>query len=164
MKPTARSSDLLIEELDEEVVIYDQRTSLVHHLDERARRIWIACDGHRSANQIARDAGCDQATIELTLDRLHDAGLLLGPPRSRLRSRRQILRTGAALAVLPAVATVTAPTPAMAQSPVGPPRLCGGKEVPGTQERGCSWTCRAGIWNCGPASSHCASQDGVCTR
>lgn len=125
MKPHARLFDILVEELDGQAVVYDQRSNIVHHLDERARRIWNACDGQRTPRQIATVTGYDGATVELTLLELQYAGLLAGQSRRRLRSRRQLLKAGAALAATPAIASVTAPTPAMAQSPMA--NACNGR-------------------------------------
>jgi hypothetical protein len=125
MKPTARLLDLLVEELDGEAVIYDQRSNLVHHLDERARRIWGASDGHRTTREMAAAVGCDQALVEATLIELHNADLLMERPRPRLHNRRQLLTAGAALAATPTITSVTAPTPAMAQSPMT--ELCSGR-------------------------------------
>jgi hypothetical protein len=138
MKPLARNAQVLVEEFDGEAVIYDQRSHRVHRLDERAHRIWRACDGRTALSQLAERTGCGSETVELTLIELQAADLLESDS-VRLRSRRQLVASATALATAPLVTSVAAPTPAMAASP--PPK-------PGTEEGGCVYKFRNGGWVC----------------
>ena len=44
-KPLARSEELVIEELGDELLVYDERTQRAHCLSATAARVWRACDG-----------------------------------------------------------------------------------------------------------------------
>lgn len=138
MKPIARDAELLVEQFDGDAVIYDQRSHRVHRLDKRAHRIWRSCDGQSTIAELADRNGCSREIVELTLDKLQTADLLDGD-RLRLRSRRQLVASAAALATIPIVASVAAPTPAMAASP--PPK-------PGTEEGDCAYVFVDGGWRC----------------
>lgn len=155
MNPQARNDALLVEELDGEAVVYDQRHDRVHRLDARAYRIWRESDGQATVAQLADRTGCERELIELTLDKLNAADLLHadGP---RLYSRRRLVSSAAALAAAPIVVSVAAPTPAMAASP--PPK-------PGTEEGDCIYKLVDGGWRCQPniVTSTCCSEQQVGT-
>lgn len=51
--PPPRRSDLIEEELDGEVILFDPRNGSTHRLNQTAFAVWRKCDGHRSAQQIA---------------------------------------------------------------------------------------------------------------
>lgn len=138
MKPIARDAGLLVEKFDGDAVIYDQRSHRVHRLDKHAHRIWRSCDGQTTIAQLADRNGCGREIVELTLDKLQAADLLDGD-RLRLRSRRQLVASAAAFAIVPIVASVAAPTPAMAASP-GP--------KPGIDEGNCGYLIVNGQWLC----------------
>ena len=44
MQNLKKRPDLLVEEIEDEVVIYDPRTHRVHHLNPMASIIWELCD------------------------------------------------------------------------------------------------------------------------
>ncbi|MCA1607658.1 MAG: PqqD family protein, partial [Acidobacteria bacterium] len=43
--PQARKSGLIIQEVDSEVLIYDQVTNKAHCLNQTAAKVWNYCDG-----------------------------------------------------------------------------------------------------------------------
>jgi len=43
--PQARRSGLIIQELDSEILIYDQDTNKAHCLNQTAAKVWKYCDG-----------------------------------------------------------------------------------------------------------------------
>jgi hypothetical protein len=134
MRPESRREQLLTQSVGNELVIYDERTHEAHRLSPTAARVWQLADGERELDQLAvglREsiesvANADDVPIDdeaslelvrLALSELNRAGLLaralpdsavLGEPISR----RQMLTVTAAL--LPVVASIVAPTPAMA--------------------------------------------------
>ncbi len=65
--PPPRRSDLIEEELDGEVILFDPRDGNTHRLNQTALVVWRKCDGRRSAQQIAEqlthtyDVGFDTA-------------------------------------------------------------------------------------------------------
>ena len=132
MRPESRKTQLLAQDVGDELVIYDQRSHEAHHLSPTAAVVWRAADGKRSlpelsallresldANLTAETALSDEdsdALVRLALDELDRVGLLVrGLPGIReSMSRREML--GVTAALLPVVASIVAPTPAMAQT------------------------------------------------
>lgn len=127
MFPQAREEKLLVQEVGDELVVYDQKRHRAHRLNATAARIWRRCDGRTGVAELAatlEEAGLPtkEDLVWLALDRLEKADLLrepvVRPEGAREISRRKVLqRLGlAGLAfLLPAVTSITAPVPAMAQ-------------------------------------------------
>ena len=130
--PLARSADLLIEELVNELLVYDERRDVATRMNHTAAVVWRNCDGRHTIGDLAEllreEVGdvADQDLVLITLDYLEEQELLEAGYESRelaairLSRRRFIQRagaTGAAAAVLPIVQSIVAPTPAAAASP-----------------------------------------------
>jgi hypothetical protein len=128
--PRARRNDLFSERLAEEMVIYDKLNHKAHTLNQTVLAVWESADGSRSVDEIAgmlhRELGvpADHSTVHLALEQLEAAGLLeasagVGSAAERT-SRREVARklalAGVSAALIPLVASVVAPTPAMAAS------------------------------------------------
>jgi len=125
-KPHARD-DLLLQDVDDELVVYDPRIQKAHCLNRTAAAAFRACDGTASLSSLRRrvssalDESVDDALLWRALKVLEDAQLLRAPlPRAGRfdPSRRRALRGLAlgAAATVPAVWSVLAPTPAYAAS------------------------------------------------
>jgi hypothetical protein len=119
MKPVTRRAGLLIRELPDELLVYDQESHRAHCLNRTAAAVFLHADGTRTTAEIARllgDEASGEPIVAEALDRLAEAGLVeVGPPESAL-TRRDIVRRvslGAAV-LLPTVASILAPTPAEA--------------------------------------------------
>lgn len=141
MRPVARTSDVVTEDLDDEILAFDSRRNVACRLNRTAALVWRHADGTRDLAALVAvlrtELGelADEDLVLVTLDRLDDNGLIESgyhsrdAEQSRLSRRRFIRRVGvvgtAALA-LPIVQSVVAPTRAEAQS------LCSG---------GCSSLC-----------------------
>ena len=133
--PRLRAEDLVVHDLPDEVLVYDQRNDQAHCLNQTAALVWRACDGTRTPAEIARrlTATLDQVVSEdlvlLALDQLDKFELLeaSGPALGHFSAltRRQMVRTlGIAAAVaVPVVTSIVAPTPAQAATciPAGQP-------------------------------------------
>jgi hypothetical protein len=128
MTPKARRDGLILQELPDELLIYDQKTHRAHCLNASAAAVFRIADGSRSIDAIARDAGASlgaslgEDMVWLALDELAENDLLESPlsrdvPRP---TRREVLAvgaaSGAAAIMLPVVLAITAPTPAYAES------------------------------------------------
>jgi len=120
MKPLARREGLLIRELPDELLVYDQADHRAHCLNRTAATVFRHADGTRTAAEIARlvaPEGADgEPAVAEALARLAEAGLLERRPPLASPSRREALRRvglGAAV-LLPAVASVVVPSPAEA--------------------------------------------------
>jgi coenzyme PQQ synthesis protein D (PqqD) len=135
MLPEARQENLLIEEVGEELVVYDQDSHRAHRLNRTAGWVWQHCDGRTSLAQlsalVATEFGLptDEEVVWLALQQLEKIRFLQRPLRHTTKgvkvSRRELVRRlglASALALLlPMVTSITAPTPAMAQNPPPPP-------------------------------------------
>lgn len=128
MTPEARHDDLLVQAVGDELVVYDQKRHRVHRLNRTAALVWRHCDGRTGAADMAallqKECGlpADEEVVGLALARLAKARLLREerPEAIAPVTRRQVVRklslVGALVLLLPAVTSITAPTPAMAQS------------------------------------------------
>jgi hypothetical protein len=122
MKPVARRVGLLIRELPGELLVYDRERHQAHCLNRTAASVFRHSDGICTVADLAlalapeAEPRAAASLVTLALGMLHDAGLLRDAPGAVRRSRRDVVRRvglGAAL-LLPAVASVVAPTPAEA--------------------------------------------------
>jgi hypothetical protein len=117
---------LVVNELPDEVLVYDLTRHKAHCLNQTAAQIWHLCDGRRTVPEIARrlaqelDKPVEEEVVWLALGQLSKSRLLeqeLSRPdaTSRLSRRAAVRRLGlgAALA-LPVVISIVAPTAVMA--------------------------------------------------
>jgi len=122
MKPVARRDGLLTRDLKDELLVYARDEHRAHCLNRTAATVFKNADGTRSVADLARlvapeaDRAASEAVVGETLARLAEAGLLEDGPAAAGWSRRDVVRRvgiGAAI-LLPAVASIVAPTPAEA--------------------------------------------------
>jgi len=127
-KPLARKDGLVIQELPDEVLVYDLDSDRAHCLNQTAAFVWQHCDGRNSTKQIARklgqqfDCSVDEKIVWLALDRLARNHLLerlpVPPQEIQGMNRRAMVRALglAAVVSVPMVTSIVAPTPAQAAS------------------------------------------------
>jgi hypothetical protein len=118
-RPVARTDELIVEELDGQVLIYDQQTDEAHCLSHAAAQVWRACDGENSREQLAAELGLDGAIVNRALAELEACGLLDGIPNAGVTRREATARfakVGAAAAAAPLIYSVVSPIPAAAQT------------------------------------------------
>ncbi|MGC2662060.1 MAG: PqqD family protein [Bryobacteraceae bacterium] len=128
--PRAKRDDVFSEHLAEETILYDKANHKAHSLNKTVSLVWESADGQKSVDELAailhRELGLpnDPGVVLLSLEELKTAGLLEttveGTELTEAPSRRQVARrlalAGASAALVPFVASVLAPTPAMASS------------------------------------------------
>jgi hypothetical protein len=120
--PMARSAGLVVQEMPDEVLVYDLDTNKAHCLNQSAARVWRACDGDTSIADIVRqfDGKVTEDFIWLAIDQLGEKGLLQNEmaPRFAGQSRRQVLKTIglASVVALPVIASLVAPSSALAST------------------------------------------------
>ena len=119
--PRARREGLLVQELPDELLVYDLVRQKAHCLNRTAALIWNRCDGKTSVEQLVRILGkeskaqVDQAVVWMAIDQLSKAHLLKGrtrtwPGASTISRRELIRRAGAAAAItLPLVSSIVVP-------------------------------------------------------
>jgi hypothetical protein len=121
MKPLARKRDIFVENLPEEVVLYNKSNNKVHCLNKTAAAIWESCDGTRTVDELAHIAEAElgapagrkvalRALEELEKADLLEAGGVIVADAG-LTSRREAVGK-IALAGTALVATIVAAAPA----------------------------------------------------
>jgi hypothetical protein len=127
--PDARRTRLLVHEVGDELVVYDRERHRAHRLNRAAGTVWRRCDGRTSVRELAVALATELAVpvnedvVRLALAQLERARLLRDPvgepvPGPAISRRQVVRRLGAAgglALLLPAVTSITAPTPVMAQ-------------------------------------------------
>jgi hypothetical protein len=176
--PLARSTDLIVDAIGEELLVYDKLSNRAHSLNSVGAAVWKACDGSRSSAGIAVHAGLDPAAVELALDNLAELDLISGHQRtgiSRRTALRRITVGAAGLAVaLPVIRSITAPTAAMALYGCTPSEgVCGESKPACCEGSYCSafGTCLSGSGGGGCSvstqcrlGSFCSSMEHICRR
>ena len=123
-EPLAKTSELVVKKVGEELLVYDLARHKAHSLNRVAAAVWRACDGSRGVAALGVAASGEAGhpvppeAIRYALRALEQARLLEGPVDDGGLTRREVMqRLGtAAAAALPIVTTITAPTAAQAAS------------------------------------------------
>lgn len=128
MLPRRREDGLVVRELADETLVYDQTNHQAHCLNPTAGFVWRRCDGRTDvaalAALLAQEFGLPRAeeAVALALAQLGKARLLQevpGKDTAARCSRRDLVRKlGAAAVLVPAVMTIVAPSVAMAASTI----------------------------------------------
>ena len=125
MSLAARSKDLVIEQMQEELCVYDFSSKKCHALNKTAAQVWRLCDGKSSVDEIASRLGQQLGTTAdvdvtlLALKQLRSNGLLenaASVSRRRVMKKFGIAAAASAPILLPLIESIVAPTPAAAQS------------------------------------------------
>ena len=83
--PKTRSTQIFVQELPDELVVYDVERNEVHCLNGSAARVWTLCDGTNTVAEIARLLGSDlephaaETLVWMALDQFAEKHLLDEP-------------------------------------------------------------------------------------
>lgn len=137
--PQARRSGLIIQEVDGEILIYDQVSNKAHCLNQTAAKVWKYCDGETpladACSALSRDleTTVDEKLVWYAVDQFSKDNLLeqdFTPPAFVIAglNRRQMVRTLglAAVVAVPLVTSIIAPTPAQAATCLPTGAACSG--------------------------------------
>jgi hypothetical protein len=139
MIPVARTENILLTEVDNEVMIYDRENDSCHCLNPVAAQVWRYCDGYNTVDDIANlleqemelpeDSDMDiRGLVWLALEELERCNLIKEYVREPIPdevgvSRRKVLGKTAKFAgvvaigtLFPMVQSIVAPKPVMAAS------------------------------------------------
>jgi len=126
LTPEARREGLVVQELSDEVLVYDRNRNKAHCLNRTAALVWHHCDGKRSVAEIARaisgtsNVPFDEELVWLGVEQLSQVHLLresgLAAEYKNGVSRREVMRRiGLTAAVaLPVVTSIIAPNASQA--------------------------------------------------
>jgi hypothetical protein len=125
---TARRNDIVVDEVVDELLIYDRRADVAHCLGEIAATVWRTCEGGATLGEVAEqlvardlaDSSDDAAELaDTAVAELVEKGLLktsgIGADRvSRRQALRRMAGVGAAALVAPLVVSAAVPNSAAA--------------------------------------------------
>ena len=142
--PKARRERLFVQDVGDELVIYDQNNRKTHRLNPTAALVWQTCDGQKVVAEIAAaiqpslGRAVDEELVRIAVGQLESAKLLecgIGDSPAEVRDRRRafLLKAGAVSLLMPVVATLPRPSLAAALSPVGQSSGGGASSVVGAQ-------------------------------
>ena len=164
-QPLARTEGLIIQELPDEILVYDQTNDKAHCLNETASLVWKHCDGQTDITEIAKlvgrelNASVKDEFVWLALDQLEKEALLEKKTEFSLKtmgvSRREVIkRIGlASVIALPIVTSLLNPMSAKAVNcnqpctPTNIPAFCG---TPVQPTNSCQAICVSGTGLCAP--------------
>lgn len=116
-RPRAREEGIVVQELPDELLIYDRETDTAHCLGAVAARVWRNCTGEHdiaALTALSTNDGDAAALVGDALDELYAKGLLTQAPASApdappTVSRRQAMARMAGLASAPLIVSAMAP-------------------------------------------------------
>ncbi len=126
--PKARKENLVVQELDGEVLIYDLNTNKAFCLNEASALVWQACDGNKDVSEIRKSLGrqlnspVNDDFVWLALDQLKKENLIENKDEIVAdfngMSRREVIRKVgfASVVALPLISSLVAPPAISAQS------------------------------------------------
>jgi hypothetical protein len=123
MNPKARQSDVIVQDVGLDTLVYDERKDTAHSLGRVAAYVFKHADGSLPVAALATgmhealNLPAEPQLVEAALWELERADLLESsdPARRHINRRQALQRFGAALSAV-AITTIVAPTPAMARS------------------------------------------------
>jgi Coenzyme PQQ synthesis protein D (PqqD)/UPF0506 len=125
--------NVIVQDVLEEVLVYDLERDIVRRLNRTAAAIWKQCDGHKNVAEIARavapqfEARVDEQVVLLALHGFSKVHLLAQPapemPGAKRVSRRELIKR-LGIAALPLVTSMAVPTSAQAASCFVPGHTC----------------------------------------
>lgn len=153
--PLALSEDIIIQNYDNETLVYNLKTNKMFHLNETSSLVWQFCDGRNSIEQISREVSqklntyASEEIVWLTLQYLQTNKLLAQnvEPESSLNkiSRREMIRKAglATVVAFPLITSVVAPSAISAAS--------------GAENAGCTNDCTDSSSMCGCVNAGCSN-------
>ena len=157
LMPSARTAELVVEELPGEILVYELKRHKAHCLNPTSALVWRHCDGRTTVAQVATaledtyELPRNEEIVWLALDRLRKAKLLQDgtelPEQDVSHSRRDAVRklamVGGLSILLPVVSSIRSPLAAEAASSTTNARCnrCIGVGLPCSDRPG--KTCRA---------------------
>ena len=135
-KPLSRQSDILVQDLDDELLIYDLRINKAFCLNQTSALVFQLSDGAKTTSEISELMSqklgvlVSEDFVWLALQDLEKENLLgkskeLTDILANLSRREMVKKVGlASMATLPLISSVVAPSAVMAQSETCPVGMC----------------------------------------
>ena len=170
-KPIARRDGLVVQEMPDEVLVFDTETNKAHCLNQTAAFVWKACDGKNSVADITKMFGNESGKsvqedlVWLAIDQLNENNLLAENLKADFKgqTRREVIKKIGLAAVvgLPLVASLVAPTAALAVACSGTVASC---QLAGGQNcnAGTPCSCTNGTTGACNSTGQCTTGGNVC--
>jgi hypothetical protein len=152
--PKARTEKLVVQDFNDELLVYDKQRHQAHCLNHTAALIWKQCNGRNSVAAISRhlekqlgaENEIDERVIWYALRQFERDHLLqqkLDVPTTGRMGRRQLIRVLGltAIVALPLVTSMASPDAGQATSCLGPGASCS------SSIQCCNAVCNAGTCN-----------------
>jgi hypothetical protein len=123
--PTAQTANIVVQEMNGEILIYDLSTNKVFCLNETSAQIYRSCDGKTTFAELKEKFNFDEDFIFLALDELKRLNLLQQTQNYRsslagMSRREAVKKVGlGTLLALPVITSLVAPQAIQAQSICG---------------------------------------------
>lgn len=118
--PQARIKDIVVQNLGNEMLVYDLKTNKLYNLNETSAKVFNACNGETSFAELKTKYKFTDNLIYLALDELKANELLEDYKSNHFAglSRREVIKKVglASMIALPLISVMVAPTAAHAQS------------------------------------------------
>ncbi|MEP7076929.1 MAG: PqqD family protein [Acidobacteriota bacterium] len=122
--PSARKTGLVVQDMPDEVLVYDLDSNKAHCLNKSAAFVWKSCDGTKTVpdivNLFASEAGekVSEDFVWVAIDQLSENSLLEASIKADFagRSRRDVIKKIGMVSVIsiPIIASLVAPKNALA--------------------------------------------------
>ena len=155
--PTARKNNLVMQEMPDEILIYDLDTNKAHCLNETSALVWKACNGTNTVEEISglcsvqTGAKVPEELVWLAIDQFSKSNLLeekMTLPADGQSRREVIKKIGLATVIaLPLVASFTAPSNALAGTGSCVGKACS-NGANGTPIVACTGNCQCSVNSC----------------
>lgn len=161
--PKARTEHIVVQDINNEVLVYDLKSNEAFCLNETSADIYRACNGEKTFAELEKSHKFQPELIHFALKQLYEKNLLEGEDGNYFAglSRREILRRVgfATMIALPVISSLAAPSAATAAS-----NACvgAGTFAPGQPNFfGCIGICTGtGTDGCTPATCNCNGSTG----
>ena len=163
MKPKTRETEIVVQEFENEVLVYDLKFDKAYCLNESSAAVWSKCDGTRLLSDIADELSIevnpsiDEDFVRLALEQFRKDKLIQDesdfPSLFDGVSRREMIRKVglSSLVALPLVSSLVAPMATNAQSVA-----CGGAcQCPNATVNFCSPAAGGGTLDCNTLQTGC---------
>lgn len=120
--PIAKTDNFVVQDLNDEVLIYDLASNKAFCLNQTSAIVYQACDGKTTFDELQKKSGFPQDLIHLTLAELEKQGFVELPSEyfstlNGMSRREAVKKVGlATMIALPIITSVAAPSAATASS------------------------------------------------
>ncbi len=136
MQPKSRTCNIVVQDLENEILIYDLQTNKANCLNKTLATVWKFCDGKRTIPEIIAEVSKElkkpvlEDLVYLSIKQLKEVNLLEHSEKLELRlentSRREVIKKigMTSMVALPIISSITVPKAVDAQSGSCQPVLC----------------------------------------